>query len=137
MPTQNKNAKNVDIVDQDVKPVPEWLFHDGDFQIAWREAVASWERTMASGLKVLQARAMVTKQYAQDWLKENIAIAQTDKHRFEICLAIHMDACLNISLPSHVVTKRMCVYPPLRAMCELEVDIVNSAVKIKSTDALF
>ena len=51
-------------------------------------------------------------------------------------MATHMDACNNISIPISISERRMATYPPIRDMCELEVDMIQRAVKILKSDLL-
>ncbi len=121
---------------RDMRPLPEWLFHDLDFRTKWLDALTDWEGTRSSGLGALGEFADITRQYGKDWLRTNVVEATCDEQRFEICMTTHMDALLGTRMSMQKYSKRLQAYPLLLQLCEVDIDMPNSSVRVITSEAL-
>eukprot|EP00973_Karenia_brevis_P087818 12181259-Karenia_brevis.AAC.1 len=111
-----------------LRSLPDWLFKDDDFLQHWQECVEAWMQTRAHGLQGLHQFMELTQHAGRDWLRDHIIEAKTDHHRFEICMTAHKNAASGNPVSIAKVSRWFRIYPALRDMLTLTVDMVNSAV---------
>ena len=121
---RKKKSKAGDIVR---KPIPAWLAKDPTFNESfakhWRERMSSPWRETTQGLAALSEFNTVVYQFAEDYQKSQLILAQTPAHKLEVCLAMRrLLQARRIGRKEEAKMVRLCkVYPRLSEMVELDV----------------
>ncbi len=119
-----------------IRPIPEWLFDEPRFKNIWEASLKEWQQDRQLGLHGLGEFVNITRQIALKFFREQVIEATCDRHRFEICMRMQIDACNAEPLAMKTLARRLQIYPRLRQLFEIEVNVANSTVLVRSTPEL-